>query len=168
MYPAPHKTHSSLVRTLLSGGALVAALTAVMPAFAQSSSTAAPKIKHTQIRYVDPASGKQMYEAYCASCHGVNGKGNATVGAALSQPPTDLTLLSSHNGGKFPAYRVRDLLLDQDFYHDRAAHSMPVWAPAFKSLQKNHPDVVGLRVNNLVTYLKTIQASPVSAGPEGQ
>ena len=166
MYPASRKSHSLTVRTLLSAGALVTALTLAIPASAQSTSTTAPKIKITQIRYVPPDSGKQMYEAYCAACHGVNGKGNVRAAAALSQPPTDLSLLSSSNGGKFPAYRVRYLLMDQNYHHDRAAGSMPVWAPAFKSLQQQHPELVTLRVRNLVAYLEAMQAPPAKAGTD--
>ena len=165
MYPASYESHNLTVWKLLSGGALVMALTLPMPAHAQNTSST-PKIKHQEISYVSPASGKQMYEAYCATCHGVNGKGTAAAVTALTPPPTDLTLLSSHNAGQFPAYRIRDLLLDQDPDHDRAGDSMPVWAPAFKSLQRDHPDLVRLRVQNLVAYLETMQASPGKAGTD--
>ena len=38
--------------------------------------------------------GKQMYVSYCAPCHGVDGKGNGPVAAALKKQPADLAVLS--------------------------------------------------------------------------
>ena len=40
----------------------------------------------------DPAAGKALFEANCASCHGVSGKGDGPVGAALNPPPRDFTV----------------------------------------------------------------------------
>lgn len=166
MDPAPKKSHTFSVWMLLSGGAIVAALTFTCSAPAQSASSTAPKIKNQPITYVTPVSGEKMYEAYCTSCHGADGRGNATAARALASPPPDLTLLSNRNGGKFPEYRIRDLLTDEDIYRDRAARGMPLWAPAFRSLHKDHPDLVRLRAQNLVAYLKMMQASPVRAGSD--
>src|SRR5713101_3052138 len=44
--------------------------------------------------------------AYCAVCHGTDGKGGGPAATALKVPPTDLTLLSKNNGGKYPALKV--------------------------------------------------------------
>ena len=35
-----------------------------------------PAIKHVPAPYTNPSSGKEMYNAYCASCHGLDGKGD--------------------------------------------------------------------------------------------
>ena len=40
----------------------------------------------------DPAAGKALFEANCASCHGVSGKGDGPVGVALIPPPRDFTV----------------------------------------------------------------------------
>ena len=48
-------------------------------------------------------SGKEMYLAYCATCHGKEGKGDGPVASALKVPPADLTTLSKRNDGKFPS-----------------------------------------------------------------
>ena len=45
---------------------------------------------------------RQNYVDYCASCHGVDGRGVAT----LDVPPPDLTRLSARNGGTFPLVAV--------------------------------------------------------------
>ena len=40
----------------------------------------------------DAAAGKALFDANCASCHGVSGKGDGPVGAALTPAPRDFTL----------------------------------------------------------------------------
>src|SRR5262249_52133867 len=40
---------------------------------------------------VPPQHAAAMYNQYCASCHGVSGKGDGPVASALSPAPTDLT-----------------------------------------------------------------------------
>lgn len=35
-----------------------------------------PRIRLEPVPYTSPASAKQMYIAYCASCHGLSAKGN--------------------------------------------------------------------------------------------
>jgi mono/diheme cytochrome c family protein len=39
----------------------------------------------------DAAAGKATFEANCASCHGMTGKGDGPVGAALQPPPRDFS-----------------------------------------------------------------------------
>jgi len=39
----------------------------------------------------DAAAGKPVFQANCSSCHGMTGKGDGPVGAALTPPPRDLT-----------------------------------------------------------------------------
>ncbi|HSF63286.1 MAG TPA: c-type cytochrome [Paracoccaceae bacterium] len=51
-------------------------------------------------------SGAEDYAAYCAACHGPQGRGDGPAAAGLPQRPADLTRLSDRNGGTFPATRV--------------------------------------------------------------
>jgi mono/diheme cytochrome c family protein len=104
-------------------------------------------------------SGKQMYVAYCAPCHGVDGKGNGPVASSLRQQPADLTLLSKNNGGKFPAAHVVAVL---QFGSSNPAHgtaNMPVWGPVFANMDKSNAqsDVAALRIANISRYLETLQ-----------
>ncbi len=39
----------------------------------------------------DAAAGKAPFSANCSSCHGMGGKGDGPVGAALQPPPRDFT-----------------------------------------------------------------------------
>src|SRR6185437_7769635 len=72
-----------------------------------------PAVKHVPAPQTSAASGKQMFEAYCASCHGTSGKGDGPAAGALKSAPADLTALSKKNGGKFPADRVTSILRGQ-------------------------------------------------------
>ena len=57
-------------------------------------------------------SGKQDYDAYCAECHGRDGKGNGptTQTIPMNPAPPDLTVLAKQNGGKFPFDAVVDIV----------------------------------------------------------
>lgn len=50
--------------------------------------------------------GREVYEAYCTSCHGVDGAGDGPLAADLPVAPPDLRHLSAANGGQFPSDRV--------------------------------------------------------------
>ena len=104
--------------------------------------------------------GSDLYAAYCATCHGVEGRGDGPVAAALRVAPTDLTALARANGGMFPRTEVEARLDGTVDPADPAAHGsseMPIWGALFREL--NDPDAVArVRVTNLVDYLESIQA----------
>jgi mono/diheme cytochrome c family protein len=52
---------------------------------------------------VRPVEGANIFQDFCASCHGQDGRGNGPVSRNLRQAVPDLTRLSRRNGGKFPA-----------------------------------------------------------------
>lgn len=104
-------------------------------------------------------SGKQMYMSYCASCHGVDGKGNGPVAQELKQQPADLSILSRNNGGKFPTEHVTAIL---QFGTEASAHGtaeMPVWGPLFGRMDVNspQPEMKALRISNLNRFLESLQ-----------
>jgi mono/diheme cytochrome c family protein len=105
-----------------------------------------------------PVSGKQMYGNYCAPCHGVNGRGEGPVGAALKSRPTDLTVLSRNNGGKFPSNHVNTILQHGVEIQAHGTSEMPVWGPVLGKMDQASPQTRQLRISNLSSYLETIQA----------
>jgi mono/diheme cytochrome c family protein len=99
-----------------------------------------------------------MFTSYCAACHGPEGKGNGPAASELKVPPADLTQLAKNNNGKYPADHVRSIL---DFGAKAPAHGsndMPVWGTLFRALDQNDQVKVTLRLQNLVDYIKTLQA----------
>lgn len=132
--------------------ALSATLTAGM-GDAQSNSNAPTALQHTTA-----TNGKQMYISYCASCHGVSGMGDGPVAPSLKMPPTDLTLLSKNNHGKFPDAHIFAVLQSGTTIPSHGTAEMPVWGPILGKLEKANPDMKKLRISNLTEYLKSIQA----------
>jgi mono/diheme cytochrome c family protein len=105
-----------------------------------------------------PTDGKQMYGNYCAPCHGVDGRGNGPVAGALKAPPSDLTVLSRNNHGKFPGTRVITVLRDGQSISAHGSAQMPVWGPILGRLDTSGNADRALRISNLSRYLDTIQA----------
>ncbi|HUV69676.1 MAG TPA: c-type cytochrome [Terracidiphilus sp.] len=105
-----------------------------------------------------PASGKQMYRSYCASCHGLNGKGNGPIAASLKTPPADLTELSRNNGGKYPWAHVTSVLEYGVKIPSHGTADMPVWGPVLGKMDQANSQEKALRITNLSKYLETMQA----------
>lgn len=116
-----------------------------------------PKINKVGALPTSPASGKEMFRSYCASCHGVDGRGNGPAAAALKKPPSDLTLLARTSGGKFPSMQVMSSI-KEGTQTGHGSKDMPVWGPIFLSVSSDNPGVVDQRVSNLVGYIQSIQA----------
>ncbi|HEV2351230.1 MAG TPA: cytochrome c [Terriglobia bacterium] len=118
-----------------------------------------PKVHITRsaAKQTHEVSGAKLYVSYCASCHGRDGKGDGPAAPALKGAPTDLTLLASNNGGKFPADHVMHVLSSEAEVTVHGSKEMPVWGPIFRRLSPDQ-NLGVLRANNVTNYLKSIQA----------
>jgi len=117
-------------------------------------------VKHAPITNTSLASGKEMFNAYCAVCHGKDGKGNGPAVAALKTPPPDLTTLAQSHGGKYPTTHVQSVIkFGAESFPAHGTKEMPMWGPAFGSLSGDNADApeVFLRINNLTHYIETLQ-----------
>ena len=118
----------------------------------------APTVKHVPITNAAPNSGKDMFDSYCAVCHGKDGKGSGPAASAMKNPPIDLTLLAKKDGGKYPAAHVAAVIRGQASTPSHGSQDMPVWGPLFSSISQGHASQVQQRVANLVAYIDTLQA----------
>ena len=100
--------------------------------------------------------GQEMFRAYCASCHGVDGKGKGAAAPALKKQPPDLTLLSKKNGGKFPRDTVSSVIEGNDFITEHGSRDMPIWGDAFRAVNRDE-SMVQIKVRNLTIYIESIQ-----------
>ena len=133
--------------------AMVAALlfSAVTAAMAQDT------VKKTPIPMTSAASGQEMFNTYCAVCHGTSGRGDGPASSEFKIPPANLTLLAKNHNGTFPEAYVSQVI--QTGPRDAKAHGskdMPVWGRLFASL--GDEATVKLRVHNLTTYIESLQA----------
>jgi mono/diheme cytochrome c family protein len=102
--------------------------------------------------------GRDLFEFYCASCHGRDGKGHGYAAAALKKAPPDLTALSRRNHGTFPAERVKRLIEGTERLSTPAHGSsdMPLWGPIFKGLDTREA-INEDRIENVVKYIESLQ-----------
>ena len=119
-------------------------------------SQATPTIARGPATQTSPTSGVEMYGTHCAVCHGVNGKGDGPAAPALKQAPSDLTQLSKKNAGKFPDFRVANVIQGDTILPAHGSRDMPMWGDVFRSLQRDDV-VVKLRVSNLTKYIESLQ-----------
>jgi mono/diheme cytochrome c family protein len=115
-------------------------------------------IKHVPVKSTSPVSGKDMYKAYCAVCHGTDGKGGGPAASALKNPPADLTLLSKNNGGKYPSLKVSATIRGESALPAHGSKDMPVWGALFWSMSGGHEGEVQQRTANLSRYIESLQA----------
>ena len=147
----------AVVLVLIFAISLIAQTGTGAPSSAAGAQANKPEIKKVPAMYTNPTSGRQMYDAYCASCHGQGGKGNGPAASALKMPPTDLTQLAAKNGGTFPEAHVAEVIKGDSMMPAHGSKEMPVWGPVFLNLAHNDPAVAQLRVRNLTRYVAGMQ-----------
>jgi mono/diheme cytochrome c family protein len=114
-------------------------------------------IKHVPVKATNAASGKEMFNNYCAVCHGTEGKGDGPAASALKAMPTDLTSLAQKADGKYPALHVTSVIRGEAELPAHGNKEMPVWGPLFFRLSQGHESEVQQRVANLNQYIETLQ-----------
>lgn len=100
--------------------------------------------------------GSGLYQAYCASCHGVKGKGDGPVASSFRVSVPDLTRIAAREGGSFPAEQVRKIIDGRTAVPAHGSPAMPVWGLEFRDdtpKQKHVRELVDL----LVDYLRSLQ-----------
>jgi mono/diheme cytochrome c family protein len=115
-------------------------------------------LKKTPIQHTSPASGKEMFNSYCAVCHGTDAKGGGPATAALKSTPPDLTTLAKRHDGKFPEDYVTTVLRNGTKVPAHGTSDMPMWGPLFASVSGHEQPVINMRISNLVRYLESLQA----------
>jgi mono/diheme cytochrome c family protein len=139
----------------------VAAILVMISAFAvaqQAPAEGGTTVKHVPITNAPPNSGKEMFNSYCAVCHGKDAKGGGPAASAMKTPPSDLTLLAQKDGGKYPASHIAAIIRGQATTPSHGSQDMPVWGPLFSSISQGHESQVQQRITNLVSYVGTLQS----------
>jgi mono/diheme cytochrome c family protein len=141
-------------RKVSAGAGAILLITALAHAsgIAQTTGTKPPPIV-TSSMY-----GRDLFEMYCSSCHGRDGRGGGLVAGALNVPPPDLTTLARRNGGTFPKDAVTAFVTVEQarLVPAHGSKDMPVWGPIFRGLDRN--EVANRhRVENIVAYISSLQ-----------
>lgn len=104
--------------------------------------------------------GEELYQRFCAACHGKGGEGDGTVAAYFKMAPPDLTEITKRHGGSYPAEDLRRIIDGRYAPGPHGSRQMPVWGVAFYYAETKDPDkerAVAQLVDRLVEYLRTIQ-----------
>jgi len=99
--------------------------------------------------------GRKLYVQYCASCHGMDAKGNGPVTSELKTAPSNLTTIAQRHGGKFDAIHVQ---LNIDGEKEVPAHGsrdMPVWGAYFR--ETKGASFSKMNIYALTEYLAALQ-----------
>jgi mono/diheme cytochrome c family protein len=106
---------------------------------------------------INSIQGPVLFKAYCASCHGIGGKGDGPMAMSLKVKPADLTRIAERNGGVFPLMRIEKIISGEEQRpYGHGTSEMPVWGPIFSYVEVDR-DLGRVRIDNLGRYLRDIQ-----------
>lgn len=108
--------------------------------------------------------GKREFEANCASCHGISGKGNGILVEHLRKSPPDLTLEAKRNQGVFPMNRLYEIIEGANV-PAHGTRDMPVWGVDYRIKDAEYyidvpydaQALVRARILALLEYLSRLQ-----------
>ncbi len=105
-------------------------------------------------------SGAQLFQRFCASCHGKTAEGNGPVAGSFKTMVPDLTRLARRRGGKFPTDLVRRVIDGTEITMPHGTREMPVWGREFWIAQggdEKAREQTAAMIDRLVEYLQTLQ-----------
>ena len=116
-------------------------------------------------------SGAELFDRFCASCHGAQAHGDGPVSRSLNVAVPDLTTIAVRHG-EFPAAQIRDIIDGRGI--DVRAHgtrTMPVWGYEFwveEGGDVNAQRAVREAISRLVEHLRSIQRSGTDGRDTGR
>lgn len=105
-------------------------------------------------------SGSELYQHFCASCHGLKARGNGPVARTLKAKVPDLTRIAARNGGTYPAEQVRETIDGMRLRDAHGTRDMPVWGWQFYAIDGEDPvrrERAAEFIRRLVDYLASVQ-----------
>ena len=111
----------------------------------------------------DPGIGARIFLNECATCHGLQGRGNGPMSPVLLVPPSNLTTLTRRHDGMFPVQRVVNRIDGRDPLVSHGS-DMPIFGEFFDGVQNvalkaqnGQPILVSQPIADLVIFLQAIQ-----------
>lgn len=113
--------------------------------------------------------GEQLYQRFCASCHGASGRGDGPVAKSIRVETPDLTRITQRHGGTFPAAQVRAIIDGSKTIGAHGTRTMPVWGFEFllnNAAQETPRGSTDQMIDRLTQYLHSLQRQDVQ--PTGE
>lgn len=152
---------------------LAVALLGLAVRTAAQTGPAVPNVKLVIVpaRSIGSMDGADLYDAYCASCHGKDLKGFGPAWRFTHVAPIDLTTCAA--GHTTEASRIAHIIATMEAGHSSLGHEssdgdavdMPEWAPLFRAMSptNSHAGTV-LRINSIARYLAARQVTDTVPG----
>jgi mono/diheme cytochrome c family protein len=121
--------------------------------------------------------GAHLYMNYCASCHGVGGRGDGPLVMVLVAKPANLTRLAEKYGRPLPVDKLAAFIDGRTDVKAHGPREMPVWGEQLyrgEAGKSPAPDSPSGRVREaarqgtidlILAYLETIQAPSGASAP---
>jgi mono/diheme cytochrome c family protein len=109
--------------------------------------------------------GEQLYQRFCASCHGAAGRGDGPVAASFKIEVPDLTSLARRANGVFPRERVVRIIDGRHVLGAHGSRTMPVWGEDFARAELGSPDAqraTRILIDRLADYVGELQGAAAS------
>jgi mono/diheme cytochrome c family protein len=142
------------MRPILVGSAAVCVLLAIW-GFGPVKDPTAPNVEGA--RLIESIQGPALYDAYCAVCHGLDGKGTGPLAKSFKAAPPDLTRIAARNQGKFPLDRLQKIISGEvALAAGHGTREMPVWGPIFSQIAWDQ-DLGRVRIYNVAKHIEKLQ-----------
>lgn len=108
-------------------------------------------------------SGQDLYRRFCASCHGIEGRGDGPVAASLRVEVPDLTQTASRLQGAAGRERIARIIDGRHIIGSHGTRLMPVWGEDFSRLEIGNPDAersAQVVIERLADYVTSLQRVP--------
>lgn len=104
------------------------------------------------------SAGKDDYDWNCASCHGADGKGGGSMAKMLVKPPIDLTAIAATNDGRFPFWRVYQIIAGNKPVPGHETFQMPDFWRRFRGDETAYGSLPAyVRILLLTHYIENLQ-----------
>jgi mono/diheme cytochrome c family protein len=105
-------------------------------------------------------SGQDLYRRFCASCHGIQGRGDGPVAASLRVEVPDLTLTARRGASIDPRDRIVRIIDGRYIIGAHGTRVMPVWGEDLARLEIGNPDAersAQVIIGRLADYVSSLQ-----------
>src|SRR5690606_13476556 len=142
--------HTRFGKATLAGGGAVIGLSVAL-SFAAAAFDAATLADY---------SGEEIFNTFCASCHGESGRGDGPVAATLVNVVPNLTTIAQRYG-EFPFGRIRETIDGRGVVITaHGTRAMPVWGYEFwveEGADVNAQRVARIAIDMRVYYILSLQ-----------
>jgi mono/diheme cytochrome c family protein len=108
-------------------------------------------------------SGEDLFRRFCASCHGIEGRGDGPVAASFRVEVPDLTQTARRMHGADARERIVRIIDGRYIIGAHGTRLMPVWGEDFSRIEIGNPDAERssqMIIERLADYVTSLNRAP--------